>query len=463
MVGAWVWTYDGVRADEQFYEVQLSVPAADGVYAGTPVRIAGVEVGAVEAITLAGERADLTLRIRSEYQLPTNSEGGLKATGLLGDYHVRVWPGDEPTLLEQGGRIRSRDETGDLDIITKNIEDISDDIAAITKVLREVVEDRKNVDHVEATLANVDALTAEMRLIAEQNRHDIGAIIDSVRRLTESLEGYTDDIAADVDDEMDRLKDLTDDLDKAAEDLGSITGKIDRGEGTLGALVNDDETIELVNETVDEARRAVRSFTGLKPQIYYTGRFYMGTRPNDLDTFYYGNPLAWSAANTIGIKLRAHEDFWYVFEVNDHPQGVISQQEVLREETGTVESRWTRAARFRFTFMVEKRWKWFSGRLGIKENGGGVGISAYALRDKLQFDLDVFDFFFGSYPAIQDRGIPNIRFNVRVQPVRNFYIDAGTEQIILGAKYGYFTGYLGLGFTFTDDDVRWLLGSIPGL
>ncbi len=463
VVTAWVWTYDGVRSDESAYEVHLAVPAADGVYKGTPVRIAGVAIGAVERVALAGERADLILKIRSEYRLPTDSEGGLKATGLLGDYHVRVWPGDDPVELEDGGRLVTRDVTGDIDLITKNLETISDDISAITKVLREVVEDRKNVDHVESTLANVDVLSEELKLIAQNNRQDIEAIVDSIRRLSEALEGYTADIAADIDEEMDKLKDLTDDLDVAAEDIASITGKVDRGEGTIGALVNDDTLIESVEETVDEARRTIKSFSGIKPQIYYTGRFYMGTQPNDLDTFYYGNPLAWSAANTIGIKLRAHEDFWYVFEVNDHPQGVISQQEVLREETGTVESRWTRSARFRFTFQVEKRWKWFSGRLGIKENGGGVGVSAYAFNDRLQFDLDVFDFFFGSYPALQDRGIPNTRLNIRVQPVRNFYLDAGSEQIILGAKYGYFTGYLGLGFTFTDDDIRWLLSSIPGL
>jgi phospholipid/cholesterol/gamma-HCH transport system substrate-binding protein len=461
MGGSYIWSYDGVREDEVSFTARMIVPSADGLYPGSQVRLAGVQIGAIEEVNLVGGEAELVLRIRDAYALPQDSEAELGAQGLLGDYFVRVYPGSDDELLPEGGLLVTRRDPGDIDTITRNLELISEDISAITTVLREVVEDRNNREHVEATLANVDALSGELRLIAEQNRGEINAIVDSVRRLTESLEGYTDDIAADVDDEMDRLKDLTDNLNDAATDLTSITGKIDRGEGTIGALINERETVDALNQTLDDVGNVVRSFSGLRPEVYYNGRFYMGTQPRDTDTFYYGNPLAWSAANTVGVRFRAHEDFWYVFEINDHPQGVISQREVLRESTGTVESRWTRDAKFRFTFQMEKRWGNFSFRLGIKENGGGIGVTAYTLKDRLRFELDVFDFFFGSYPALQSAGIPNTRLQVRYQPVKNLYIDAGAEQIILGARHGFFTGYVGLGFTFTDDDIRWILQGLP--
>lgn len=459
--GSYLWSFDGVRADEESYTARMVVGTATGLYPGTPVRIAGVEIGAIDAIDLSGDRAELTLRIRAQYELPTDTEGELKSQGLLGDYYVRIYPGTADDRLPEGGRIATRAEPGDIGVLTQNLETISDDIAAITKVLREVVENRENTDHVESSLANIDALTAELRLIAEQNRSDIAAIVDSVRRLTESLEGYTDDIAADVDDEMERLKDLTDHLDDAATDLSSITGKVDRGEGTLGALINDDTTIDSLNDTLDEVNTVVRSFSGLRPQIYYTGRYFFGSQPNDLDTFFYGNPMHLAGMNVIGIKLRAHEDFWYRFEIVDHPQGVINQRQVIREETGTVESRWIRDLKYRFTFQMEKRWGDFSFRLGLKENGGGVGATYYAFDDKLQIQADAFDFFFGSYPAVQDSGLPNLRVLARYEPWRNVYVEAGAEQIILGAKYGYGTGFLGVGFTFTDDDIKLLLSTLP--
>lgn len=461
VIGGWIWSIDGVRPNEASYTLKMSVATADGLFPGTPVRLAGVEVGSVEKVEVAGDRADLTLRIRQIYELPVETEGDVKASGLLGDKYIRVYPSVQEELLPDGARIRSRDGAGDIDIITKNFERISDDIAAITDILRKVVEKEENVEHIEATLANVDALTGELKGLAERNSSDIDAIVDSVRRLTEALEGYAGDIASDVDQEMDLLKDLTSDLDVAAEDLGSITGKIDRGEGSIGALINERATVDNVNKAVKEVRSAVGSIFGLRPTFYYTGRFYMGTEPADLVKFPTGNELAWSGSNTLGIKLQARSDFWYLVEFVDHPQGTVSQKEVYRESTGTYETRWTRERGFKFTFQLEKRWGPISVRLGLRESGGGAGFTAYMLRDRFQISADVFSLRFGSYPAVAESGIPNTRLFARWEAFRNVYFEVGTEQLILGLKNGYFTGYVGVGFYFRDDNFRALLATIP--
>lgn len=459
------WTYftAGVRADEKSYTLRMVTASSDGLYAGSAVRIAGVEVGSVEAINLMGDKAEIILRFREEYQLANDSEGELKASGLLGDYYIRVYPGAGDIMLADGDLLGTRSEPGDIDKITRNLDKISDDISAITGAIRLLVENRDNSDHIEATLANVDMLSQELKEIAKQNHGDINAIIDSVRRLSESLEGYADDLAGGADEEIDKLKVLTDDLDEAAKDLGSITGKIDRGEGTIGALINERETVDRLNSTIGDVQGVVRSFAKLRPEFYYVGRYYMGTQPTDTSQFFYGNPLAWSAANTVGIRLRAHEDFWYLFEINDYPQGVISQKEVLDESTGLHDTRYTRTADYRFSFQVEKRWGHFSFRLGLREGGGGVGATAWLAHNKLQFSADVFDFFFGSYPALESQGIPNVRLAARYEPGSNFFVEAGAEQIVLGAKYGFFTGYVGLGFHFGDDNLRWVMSSVPGL
>lgn len=461
VIGSWLWSYDGVRADEASYTLKMTVASADGLWEGSDVRLAGVEVGSVESIAVRGDRAGLVLRIRADYQLPVDSEGELKASGLLGDYFVRVYPGLEDELLLEGQLLATRSEPGDIDLITRNLETISEDIGAITAVLREVVENDSNKDNLEATLANVEALTAQMRLIAEQNRADIGAIVDSVRRLTESLEGYTDDIAADVDNELGKLELLTDNLNEAAEDISSITGKVDAGEGTIGALLHERDTIDSLNDTLDEVNSVVKSFSRLQTEVYYTGRYYFGTEPADTTTWFYGNPLNLAGSNTIGLRLRAHEDFWYIFEVNDHPQGTITNKEIFREGTGLATTKWIREPNYRFTFQLSKRWGDFSFRLGVKESGGGVGMTYWGFKDRLQVQLDAFDFTFGSYPAIEDSGIPNIRLLTRVEPWKNIYFEAGGEQLILHPKHGFFTGFVGVGFTFTDYDIRWLLSSLP--
>ena len=261
---------------------------------------------------------------------------------------------------------------------------------------------------------------------------------------------------------MELLKETTVTLQGALDDIESITGKVDRGEGTLGALVNDRETIDALNDTIENANTVIESFTGLRAEVYYTGRYFLGSQPNDPSQFFDGeNPLHNSASNTLGIRFKPHEDFWWIFEFNSYPQGVVSSEEIFNPATGRVVTEYTRQRKYRYTFQMMKRWKALGLRMGVKESGGGAGMTVWAFKDRLRLDLDVFDFTFGSYPAVQDAGIPNLRIGARFEPFRNLYVEAGAEQIILGIKHGYGTGYIGGGFHFTDDDIKLLLATLP--
>ena len=73
----WVWSYDGLRRSEGGYHVQMTVPSADGLYPGSLVKIAGVEVGAIDAVSVEGNRAHLLMTIKSDYPLPTDSTASL--------------------------------------------------------------------------------------------------------------------------------------------------------------------------------------------------------------------------------------------------------------------------------------------------------------------------------------------------------------------------------------------------
>jgi phospholipid/cholesterol/gamma-HCH transport system substrate-binding protein len=461
-------TLDGLWPGEPYYTVEMMAPNANGLYAGTKVKLAGVEIGAVESIGVVGNQASLKLQLREEYQLPVDSKGELKASGLLGEYFIAVDLGDEEAVIPDGGRLGFGEEPGDLDAVIRQFEGISEDVKAITAAMREFAENRDNKDHIESTLANVDALSLELRLLAEQNRRDINAIVDSIGRLTATLEDFSVETADDVDVEMDKLHDATDRLDRALADVESITGKIDDGQGTIGALINDDTTIDALNETIENANQVIESFSGLRARVYYTGRLYLGTQPRD-PAFFYGNPLApnlggglgYSGSNTIGIQLMPQEDFWWVFEINDYPQGNLTSVERYYPEQGYSYTEWTREQNYRFTFQMEKRWRDVSLRLGVKESGGGVGATFYAFDDRLQLSGDVFDFAFGSYPAVEASGLPNVRLAARWVPMENVYFETGAEQVLLGARYGYVTGYMGGGFRFDDDDIKLLLATLP--
>ena len=100
------------------YEVQASFRSVEGVRVGTDVRLAGVKVGSVTALTLNPDTffADARLSIASGIALPDDSTVLISAEGLLGGNFVEILPGGSADNVEPGGEIY--DTQGAVSLIT---------------------------------------------------------------------------------------------------------------------------------------------------------------------------------------------------------------------------------------------------------------------------------------------------------------------------------------------------------
>lgn len=75
---------------------------------GSPVTMAGVRVGEVEAIRYDSEsyKAVVSLRIDSQFnRIPDDSDASVQTQGLLGGKYIGIGPGGSDTYLKDGGRI----------------------------------------------------------------------------------------------------------------------------------------------------------------------------------------------------------------------------------------------------------------------------------------------------------------------------------------------------------------------
>jgi phospholipid/cholesterol/gamma-HCH transport system substrate-binding protein len=75
---------------------------------GSPVTMAGVRIGEVEAIRFDSRnyKAVASLRIDPEFdQIPDDSDASVQTQGLLGGKYVGIGPGGSDTYLADGGRI----------------------------------------------------------------------------------------------------------------------------------------------------------------------------------------------------------------------------------------------------------------------------------------------------------------------------------------------------------------------
>lgn len=102
-----IWGFgDSFRRDAG-YEVTASFPDVDGVGVGTEVRLAGVRVGRVSAVSLnpVTYMADARLTIPEDIALPSDSAALIQTDGLLGGAYIQIQPGGSSDNLAPGAEI----------------------------------------------------------------------------------------------------------------------------------------------------------------------------------------------------------------------------------------------------------------------------------------------------------------------------------------------------------------------
>lgn len=109
-VGLQIWSSGILRPT---YRLRMYVPESEGLAAGAPVRLNGMQVGTVDAIKLAEPSGTPTrnvyvvLRVQRRYQnnIRSDSTASLLSDGLLGGRFVNIHGGFRGSSIPPGGEI----------------------------------------------------------------------------------------------------------------------------------------------------------------------------------------------------------------------------------------------------------------------------------------------------------------------------------------------------------------------
>lgn len=91
------------------YELTTKMPRVDGVAVGTDVKLAGVKIGSVKALTLDPKdyRVAVHMDIQPGVQVPDDSSVMVTSAGLLGSSYISIQPGGSDAMLPPGGEIKN--------------------------------------------------------------------------------------------------------------------------------------------------------------------------------------------------------------------------------------------------------------------------------------------------------------------------------------------------------------------
>lgn len=97
------------------YEVHAVFSNCSGLRVGSPVMIAGVEVGRVKRIALQDYEARLALVIHPEITLQKDAIASIKTKGLIGEKYIDITPGAAEEKITAGGTLRNTEPALDVE------------------------------------------------------------------------------------------------------------------------------------------------------------------------------------------------------------------------------------------------------------------------------------------------------------------------------------------------------------
>lgn len=119
-IGFLGWSFGGGRltGGAESYALRASFRSVEGIRAGSDVRLAGVKVGSITALTLNPETyyADAVVEVDAKLKLPTDSAIVISSEGLLGGNYVELMPGGAEEILAPGDEIE--DTQGAVSLLT---------------------------------------------------------------------------------------------------------------------------------------------------------------------------------------------------------------------------------------------------------------------------------------------------------------------------------------------------------
>lgn len=236
----------------QRYPLKTKFTEAPGLTAGSPVRLAGVEIGTVKSVALAGTEVEVDFDVKKDVRanITDKSIATLGSVSLLGQAAVDITPATVGTPIPDNGYVPSARAKGSIADLSESAQTGIDEITGLVKDVRAgrgTVGKLMTDDRLYAELQQFVASANDVTTAVKQGRGTLGRLVNdpqTVNALNGSLKNLQDMTArinAGEGSLGKLLKDPTfaDSLTGATTNLRTLTDRLNAGQGTAGKLMTD--------------------------------------------------------------------------------------------------------------------------------------------------------------------------------------------------------------------------------
>jgi len=458
------------------FSFNINFGTVAGVELRSKVKLSGVEIGYIEGIVLEEDHASIKARLTRKAGIRKNALATIRTSGLLGEKYIEIIQGtkDQP-FIKEGDTLQRSQEPADISDIINKVGEAIDDVRAVTSSLKNVFGTMQGEKSLKNILSNIDEASANMKNILAENRESLKTTLENFSVISKAFSKNAPTMAANFEkissglkeiiennkdnltDGIANIKELTASFNEILKEnkenlkitlsnmatasakiddvmasvkrisgsLETVTGKIDRGEGTIGKLVNDEEVYDNLNKTLSGAGKFIGKAEELRISLGLRGEWQSQMK---------------EGKSYFSLKLEPREDRYYLLE--------LSEDTRRDDNPGTTRNTLNSLL---YTITMAKRISDVTLRAGLIESSAGAGLDFHMFDDKLMASVEAFNL--SGYDTNTDSAQIKAQLRWNAQKYIFFYL--GGDELL--NEY-YRTFLVGGGIMFDENILKMAAG-----
>lgn len=249
---SWLKDYFELR---NYTTIKISFISVDDLKPGDAVLLRGVEKGRVKSLEVEPGRVIVTALVKLQDPLHEGTTYAVREGDLMGKRQLEILPGDGSSILDIT-QVQNGDESSGLMDLISNLNTM---LNTLDNLVTRFTKDNGLISNLENTVASSEKVAANANQIILKNSEGITVVMHNLMKTSQELSDILDENKSSINKSIALAPDVLDKLNKNLDSLEVITGnfvqisnKLNKGDGTVQKLMNDEELYKSLMKTTTE-------------------------------------------------------------------------------------------------------------------------------------------------------------------------------------------------------------------
>jgi phospholipid/cholesterol/gamma-HCH transport system substrate-binding protein len=234
------------------YRITLFYSNVNGLTEGSPITIAGLNIGKVQDMRLAGNVIAVGIALDNKVNISKDSKAFIKSASIMGGKQIALVPGTSSEILKDGDTLTGAYEA-DLTELTSTLSPISSNVLGILERVNTTFDDptRRNIQNI---LLELNRAAKDLQQVIQQQGGHLDYAVGNFSAFSEDMSRFAkriDTIASSQSGNIDAsvksirvtakmMEEASGKFKDASTSIDNVFKSLERNDGTIGKLMYDD-------------------------------------------------------------------------------------------------------------------------------------------------------------------------------------------------------------------------------